>query len=608
MTTESETGFHAQERIWVRNVYQGNSISEITTKAVISGTFLAALMVTFNVYMGMKTGWGVGGSIIAAILSFSVIRPFSTNFSVLENNISQTIASAGGSVGNIVNVIPALFLMATPQVGLIERPPTGTEIFFWIFFTSLLGVFFAIPLRKQIVVGENLRFPTGIACAETIRAIHGSKSEAKNKSLMLAATGAVSGIATWFRDGLPAIIPQSTAIPGTIQGCSLKSLTFGVSWSPMMFGAGFLVGPRVGNSMIAGSVIAYGWIVPWLNSSGIFQQIAQMAGQTGAIDQPSFPLIVKWTMWPGIALMVSYGLTASALKFRIIVQAFQSMKKVNYTTDNLQLEVPLKLWLSGLVFAGVGVIFMLSLCFHISVWIGIFVMPLAFIFSTIAVRATGETDINPAGSMGAVTQIIFGAFVPSAASTILAGGVSSACAGESADMMQDLKTGYLLGATPKNQSYGQMLGVLIGAVVAVPIFMVLVDAYGIGSEKLPAPAAVTWAGLAQMMENGLSALPPHALTAMVLGVLSGALIAALEIYKTPLRPYLPSAIGLGVAMVIPAIYSVSIFLGSTTLWLISRKRQDWITDYAGSIGSGCIAGEGLVGVLCAFLAVSGLLP
>lgn len=556
------------------------------------GAFLAALIVVFNIYMGLKTGWGAGGSILAAILGFAIIRIFTKNFTILENNLIQTMASAGGSIGNIVNVIPAIFILYT--TGIIKIKPTGFEIFLWIFFTSFLGVFFAIPLRKQIVEIEKLKFPTGTACAQTLVTIH--KQGAGKEAKTLGVVALISGIITWFRDGVPALIRSAIYLPGKLSGVSLKSLTVGMSMSPMMFGAGFLIGPRVGLSMFIGAVVGYLIIAPWIIGTGIVNQIAVM--MTGHIMPVSYGLIVKWTMWPALGLMIAYGIAATALKLRIIVRAFRSIKGISKT------EVPLK-WISlGVIFCTLGIIFVLERVFGVKMWVGLLVIPIAFILSTIAVRATGETDINPVGSMGSVTQILFGAVDPTALTTLLTGGVAASAASESADMMQDLKTGYLVGANPKKQTIVQLLGVFVGAIVAVPIFMVLIKAYGIGSEKLPAPAAITWSGLATMMSKGAAALPKFAAIALVIGSLIGVVIAVLEHKKIK---YLPSAVGLGVALIVPAIYSVSMFLGSFCMWLIDIRNPAWIEKYASSIGAGAIAGEGLVGVLVAILIVLGLI-
>ncbi|MFH1724543.1 MAG: OPT family oligopeptide transporter [Elusimicrobiota bacterium] len=599
------TSYDDEENAWLANVYRGDKLPEVTLKVIVVGGLMSGLMIVFNVYMGLKTGWGEGGSIIAAILGFAIVRAFRMPYSPLENNMTQTMASAGGSIGNIVNVIPALFLLAAS--GVIAQEPTWLDIFLWVFFTSFLGVFFAIPLRKQIIVVEKLRFPSGTACAETITAMHASGEGAMKKAQMLGGVGLAGGLMTWFRDGLPAIVPSATFLPGAIKGCAMKSLTLGLSWSPMMFGAGFLVGPRVAVSLLIGGIITFGLLAPWLYNSGILQEVARMMGETEALTAPKYPYVVKWTMWPGLAIMVTYGLAATILRWKVIGRAFKSMLGAKYGGAIAHLEIPFKLWLGGLLASSLGIILMLRLRFDVPLWVGVMVIPLSFIFSTIAVRATGETDINPVGAMGAVTQIFYGTVYPGVEPTLLTGGVTAAGASEAADMMQDLKTGYLLGATPKKQTYIQLLGVLIGSIIAVPIFLVLIKAYGIGSEKLPAPAAITWSGLAQMVSGGVSTLPAYAFTALILGSIIGTGVALVEGLKPEWRSFMPSAVGLGVAMVVPAVYSVSIFLGAAVFILIRSKSPEWIDNYAAAVGAGGIAGEGLIGVLAALLVVAGIL-
>ncbi len=180
---------------------------------------------------------------------------------------------------------------------------------------------------------------------------------------------------------------------------------------------------------------------------------------------------------------------------------------------------------------------------------------------------------------------------------LLTGGVAAGGASEAADMMQDLKTGWLVGATPKKQVYAQLMGVTIGSVFCAGIFWVLIQGAPIGSERWPAPAAITWSGLAQMMAQGASALPRGAITALLVGTAIGIAIPLIsEHAPKSVVKWMPSAVGLGVAMVVPYQYCVSIFLGSMIYLGIKMKKPAWVLAFAGAIGAGGIAGEGLAGV------------
>ena len=636
----------AVEQQWLDEVYKGHSLPELTLQVVVLSIGLGALMIAFNIYMGLKTGWGEGGSIIAVILGFAIMRSMGRKYSVLENNATQTFASAAGSLGNIVNVIPALILLA--ESGVIERGPTFTEVLLWVFFTSFLGVFFAIPLRRQMLVIDRLTFPTGTAAAQTIQAMHASGGEAIMKARALGLMGLVSGVITWLQQGPGGFLPHALMVPAKLKllfGIPLAKLTVGAAFSPMMVGAGFLVGPRVGISLAIGGFAAFGLLAPWVIHAGIAEDIAFSLLKTDVVDQcramfteatpkdadwfaancksvaqlqagSYYSLVVKWTMWPGLGIMVASGLTATALKGKIILAALGSLLKpgAGGASPIEHLQFPMKYWLIGFVLSVIGVCGMLQVSFGVPWFFGLVAVALSFVLAVIAVRATGETDINPVGAMGSVTQIAFGSMqgamgtAVGAATTanLLTGGVAAGGASEAADMMQDLKTGWLVGATPKRQVYAQLLGVTIGSFFCAAIFWLLIQQAPIGSEQWPAPAAVTWSGLAQMMAQGASALPRFALPGLLVGIAIGVILAvAVDKASDGIKKWLPSAIGLGVAMVVPYIYSVTIFLGSMAYLFIKRRNPLWIAAFAGAIGAGGIAGEGLGGVIAAFVGLLG---
>ncbi len=643
-TTPEEVA--AAEQKWLDEVYKGDSLPELTLQVVVLSIGLGALMIAFNIYMGLKTGWGEGGSLIAVILGFAIMRSMGRKYSILENNATQTFASAAGSLGNIVNVIPALILLA--ESGVIERGPTFTEVLLWVFFTSFLGVFFAIPLRRQMLVVDRLVFPTGTASAQTILAMHSSGGDAIKKARALGLMGMVSGVITWLQQGPGGFLPHALMVPEKLKllfGIPLAKLTVGAAFSPMMVGAGFLVGPRVGISLAIGGFAAFGIMAPWVIDAGIAEEIAISLLRGDVADAcvaqfkdattrdevffgancgslvkleagAYYSIVVKWTMWPGLGIMVASGLTATAMKGKIILSALKTLVSpgAGGASPIEHLQFPMKYWIIGFFLSVVGVCGMLQLSFGVPWFFGLAAVALSFVLAVIAVRATGETDINPVGAMGSVTQIAFGsaqgaigtAVGAATTANLLTGGVAAGGASEAADMMQDLKTGWLVGATPKRQVYAQLMGVTIGSFFCAAIFWVLIKQAPIGSEQWPAPAAITWSGLAQMMAQGSSALPRFALPGLLTGTTLGVILAiAVEKASDGVKKWLPSAIGLGVAMVVPYIYSVTIFLSTMAFLFIKRRNPAWILAFAGAIGAGGIAGEGLGGVIAAFVGLLG---
>jgi len=643
-TTPEEVA--ALETWWLENVYKGHRLAEFTLQVFVVSVLLSGLMIAFNIYMGLKTGWTEGGAIISVILGFAIIRGLGRKYTTLENNITQTFASAAGSLGNIVNVIPALILLEMD--GIIAHGPTFTDVLLWVFFSSFLGVFFAIPLRRQTVVIDQLVFPTGTAAARTIEAMHDTGAAAMRKARALGVTGLVSGLFTWLRDGPGGFLPGAFMAPAKmagIGGIAWQNLTIGAAASPMMLGAGFLVGPRVGISLAIGGFVAWGILAPLVHVHGIDMVIATQMTASSAVDQctalmadPAFPdglaaerlawfqgncrymwsihtqdffsVLVKWTMWPGIGVMVAAGLTGFAIKLPIVLRGLRSSlsRRGGGASPIAHLELPTWQWAVGLLLAGVGVTLMLVYRFGVPWYFGPLAIGLSFILAVIAVRATGETDINPVGAMGHVTQIAFGTLQTGSAAAVsqittanlLTGGVAAAGASEAADMMQDLKAGWLVGSTPRKLVYAQLLGVLFGSVFCSVIFWVLIQAHPIGSTYWPAPAGITWSGVATMMAQGTAALPPYALLALLCGVVVGMFIPLLGAFGPKwIEPWLPAAIGVGVAFVVPYIYSFSIFLGSAICWVLRKRDAQWANNYASAVGAGGIAGEGLAGVLAA---------
>ncbi len=553
-------------------------IPEFTFRAVLMGIILGILVMTQNVYMGLKTGITEAGSILSAILCFAFFRSFKMNLSILENNIAQTVSTAAGSIGIIVSVIPALHL--------IGYPLSGFQIFTFILLLGLLGIFFTIPLRKQMLILDKLTFPTGTACATTIKTMHVHAGEALGQAKALGITGLISAGITWFRDAIPTIIPSLTAIPLSISKFSFESLSLGIYTSPMILSVGLLVGIRIGISLLIGAILSWGIIGPIL----VDRQIIENIGHSE---------ITHWTMWPAISLMVASGFTSLAIRSKIIIQSLKSMMSISTSRKEL-IDFPFRIWIVGIGTITFALVILLQIIFQIPFWIGFFAILFSFLLAMVAIRSYGETDINPVGTMGHANQIATGLISHGTSVTNLAaGGITAGCSDVSASVMQVFKTGYLLGANPLKQIYSQFIGILIGAVVSVFVFLTVTNTYGIGTENNPAPAAIPWSGMATFLSEGLDILPPYCLTAILFGSLLGITMTLLE--KTPIKHVIPSPLGIGIGMVIPGFISLTLFIGSLVGKLIEKINKKWSEKYITSIASGGIAGEAIIGVLISIL-------
>jgi len=579
-----------EEALWLATTYRGHKEPELTLRALVPGILLGVVIVAYNVYMGLRTGWGEGGSILAAILGFALMRALRQKYSVLENNLTQTTASASATVGNAMNLIAAFFLMGVAI--------SGWQVLVWLISMSALGVLFAVPLRRQLVVGEKLVFPTGTACASLISTMHAKGGEGMRKAHALLITGCVGAAVTWLRDTAflgPLRIPSHFYFDWLrlkIGGFASRELLLGVEASPMILGAGFLIGPRVGVSLGVGAIASWAILAPWLVTHGVIENLGYRS-------------VTGWTMWVGSSVLVSASLTSMVLRWRVITRALASMGKARRQALGA-LEIGRTPWVVGLVLSAVAVSLVLRVSLGIPLWMGGLGIVMSFLLAVVAVRATGETDIAPLGAVGHVTQIVNGALSPgNAMANLGAGIVTAGGAGEAADLMQDLKTGYLLGATPRRQVIGQLVGVVVGALCAVPIFFLLTQAHGLGTEKLPAMAAVVWSNFAQLLSRGFGVLPPFALTGVAIGVAVGILFGVLE--KTRVRRWLPSPVGFGIGMIFPAFQGITMMVGGLVRGAVDRWRPRWSEQYAYLTAAGLIAGEGLIGIVVAVLIARGLL-
>jgi putative OPT family oligopeptide transporter len=565
---------------------------QLTLRAVLSGALIGGIVSAMNIYFGLRTGWGFGGSLIAAILSYSLfqlIRP-KTPFGVLETNIAQTAGSAAGSMSSTAGLVACI-----PALKMLGYDLSVWELTFWAIAIAYLGVFFAVPLRTQMVVVEKLRFPTGTATAETIVAIFAEGKEAIKKSKTLLYMALAAGVFTLAAFFIPVI-----GHPPIIKMIGLGAIAawgFSILISPMMFGAGILIGPRVGISLFLGAILSWGIIAPAVTDMGwVGSNI--MDYKTGARG---------WILWPGVALMVTDALMALFMSYKTVITTFKKIKLPNEIEIGSN-SIPKLWWMGGLAVSTVMTTIIANIIFNIHPLITVLAVVLSGVLSVIAVRSTGETDINPIGGMGKITQMVYGVISPGNISTnLLAAGITGAGASQAADMMQDLKTGHMLGANPRSQFKAQCLGIITGIIFAVPIYKLFDSAYTIGQGDIPAPAAHAWKAMAQVLTRGAEAMPAHSFWAVTAAIIFGIILSILK--KVPkVQNYVPSGLAMGIAFIVPAYYSIAMFFGAMFLVLWKRKSPIGSEQLSFAVASGLVAGEGLMGVVRAILTLLGVKP
>ncbi len=570
----------------------------LTLRALISGILIGAVLTPCNVYSGLKIGWSFNVSIIGLLLVagfWGLLSRFhlARSLDAGEGNIAQTTASSSANIisGGLVAPIPALAMMSGHNLPAVQLIP-------WVFAVSFLGIWVAWYLRASLIFRSGLPFPTGRATAETLIEIFAKGHEAALKLRVLLSATVIAGGLKWLDTGLfplprPSfgfILPASGKLSG-YAGISAKNLTFTFDPSLMLAGFGAIIGFRAGVSLLLGAVIAWGVLGPIGVNQGF------VAAGDADLDASWFADMIEWLLWPGVALMVGSALTRFALQ--AIDKKHPEPSDQPYENDGAG-----ALRLFGLVIAGAMVVILQVVIFDIHWLIAALAVPIAFLLAMVASRVVGETGIPPIGAIGKVSQLSTGAMAPTETTANLIGAnVAGGAAGQSADLLNDLKVGQMIGAAPRPQIVAQFFGIVTGSVVGSFVYLQLIPdpASMLITETWPAPAVATWKVVAETLSNGFGALPSSALYAAATGGVAGAFGAWLQHRHAP--RWLPNMPALGLAMVIPASIAFTMFFGSLIAKLLERYQPTLAQRFLIAVASGLIAGESLAGVLRALLGI-----
>lgn len=620
------------DRQWYEQVYKGrgDSMAQLTLRAVFTGGILGMFMAVSNLYTTLKLGWSFGVSITACVISFVVWNALRTllggrisQMTILENNCMQSTAMAAGSstgatIGTAFGAL--LLIQGTHQPWTLLAP--------FALLTAALGVFLAIPMKRQMINQEQLKFPSGIATAETLQSLYSKGIEALHKAWALLIALGLGGLIGLLRSygalaeqftvkGHPqawldkllanhVLIPEMISFTGRLNPLTHGSMAgLGFEPSVLLIGAGMITGLRVSLSMLGGSVLLYYVVAPQLLSVDLAN--AGVAGYVPSfkVNAEGFFNPMRWALWGGTSVMVFSSLIQLALNWRTVARAFSLFKKKNQSEHSAAMdaiEVPNSWLILGLIPITIGLVVVQYLAFKISIGLGLIAVAMSFLVSLVCCRATGETDTAPVGPMGKVTQLLY-AMLPGAKGlatvNLMSAGVTAASGNASADLLLDLKSGYLLGANPRKQFLAQFCGIFFGIFAVIPAWYLMVP----NKETLEAmnpPATNMWKATADLLTQGVHLLPKTAVWAIVIGAFIGLLLPVIEKIFPKARPYLPSAMGLGLAWVVPFQNALSFAIGAVIVFLwqrINRKNSD---TFAVPLASGLVAGESLI---AAFIAI-----
>lgn len=565
---------------------------ELTVTSIIIGALLAIVFGAANAYLGLKVGMTVSASIPAAVIAMGVIKMILRKNSPLETNMVQTIGSAGESLAaGAIFTLPALFLWASEGV---TEEPNLIEITLIALIGGLLGVFFMIPLRNALIVKEHnvLPYPEGKACAEVVLAGEKGGSSA---STVFAGMG-IAAVFKFVVDGLKAVVGEVSV---TIKGFAG---TIGTQIYPAVMSVGYICGPKISSIMFSGGLLSWMVLIPLIvffggDSVGALYE----SGGAGAVWS-------NYIKYIGAGALVGGGLISLAKSMPLIIKTFAEaikslMGKSTVSTKRTEKDINL------------GVVIAMVLLLTIAIWVidaipvpfigALIIVVFGFFFATVSSRMVGlvGSSNNPVSGM-TIATVLIATVLLKVTGMIGAQGMTAAIAIASivcivtaiaGDTSQDLKTGYLLGATPYKQQIGEIIGVVASALAIGGTLFLLNSAWGFGANGLDAPQASM---MKLIIEGVMGGNLPWAL------IISGACIAVVaEILRIPVLPF---AIGI----YLPVQLNACIMIGGLIRLVFDKmkikKDKETVINNGILFSSGMIAGEGLMGILLAVFAIFGI--
>lgn len=568
---------------------------EFTGTSIIVGVILAVLFGGANAYLGLRVGMTVSASIPAAVISMGIIRKILRKDSILENNMVQTIGSAGESLAaGSIFTMPVLFMWAAE--GVIQTPSLW-EMTLIALCGGILGVLFMVPLRRALIVKEHetLPYPEGTACAEVLQA--GEKGRA-SAGIVFSGLGIAAGY-KFLTDGLK-LFPSEV----DFQLRRYRGAGFGMDILPALAGVGFICGPKIASYMLSGGVV--GWLV-------LMPMITLFGGENIVYPgETSISLMSTWEIWSsyiryiGAGAVLAGGVISLIKSFPLIIRTFRdAIKGFSFKADGIpgeELDLPIAFVLLG---TGAVIAFMWLIPIIPVNLLGAFMIAVfGFFFATVSSRMVGlvGSSNNPVSGMAIATLLIATMILRKTGNgdksgmvvAITIGSIICVIAAMAGDVSQDLKTGYLVGATPMKQQIGELFGALVSAVAIGGVLYLLNQAWGYGSLELPAPQATL---MKLVVEGVMGGNLPWTLVFGGIGI-----AVVIEILGIPVLPF-------AVGLYLPIHLSTPIMAGGLIRLYMEKQRNISEKDKKTKIengtlyASGLIAGEGLVGILLAISAI-----
>ncbi|HET7500215.1 MAG TPA: OPT family oligopeptide transporter [Kofleriaceae bacterium] len=640
---------------------------QISLKALLAGLIVAVIMGMTYPYMVLKLGFGPNVSVVAAFLGFLFLRVFDVvgrrHYDRWQNNLVEAAGTSAAQTAFMCVLLGAFDLLRHNTNGALGIKLTPMMSFFWLATACTLGVLLAVPLRRHFVVDEKLAFADGTAAAETI-VVMDPPREASEKvrrnalrafravmwgvglsallmifredaKLVPHLRNVLGGLSGWLAAHIP-LVPEGYDAPWTlfrrvtsevgpdgaatqvIHGVVLANMAVGASYSLLSVGTGLIVGLRITGSMMIGGVFA--WVIApyFLVKYGVplhhVKGGADAAGHLMVVtDTPTRTEVLFWVMWPATGMLVAGGLTALALRWRLLVDTFRGLRNARIGSS----EMPLSFVVPGIIVFTIALCAVQAILLDMPVWMTVAAIVLSLPLMLVGLRVLGETNWGPISAVSNMMQGVFAAIAPgNVAANMVASGTTGTIAESSQAIMQDYKCGHIIGSKPRNITIMQLLAVPIGAAAVSWMYPVLVRTYHIYDEIDPKTGQVTkalltspisnkWSGFAQILKDGAGALPSSALWALVIFSLLGVVLTIVE-SRPGLRRFVPSPTGVGMGILVPFNVVFTMFLGGIAGHFWETRAKASADVYLLPLASGLIAGEALVAVFASiFLAAIG---
>ncbi len=588
--------------------------NEITWQSIVGAFFVSALISMAYPYIVLKLGMGPNVSVLAAFLGALFLLAFASKTrgaNALQNNVIQSAATSAASTAFMCVVVAAFgYLAMNESVGPEAQVSIGPwQMFFWLFCSGAIGVFFSALFRRYFVDDPQMIFADGVAAAETIKVLDGT-SDGSSRMRTLGVTAVVGAIVAFFRDGIAFLHTWLFA----------GRFSIGLEWNVLSVGTGLLIGINVGLSMLLGTAVVYFFgpiVMDHAGQSIVLSNVApQYVEQVQAIitaggqltpeqseflrlhgglaqryvQDNHFSIAMMWFMWPATALMITAALTAVVLRWRSLVAMFRGLGQSKTSTVGRE-DVSLRTIIL------MSLLFMVLLAgfqhfnFNLPFWQTVAAVILGLPLILVGVRVLGETNNGPVSLMANTLQAVFRAFSPSIGHNLVAAGMSGNINSQGEGLMQVFKTGKLIGSTPRILTWVQFWAVGIGAAAVAIMYPILTNRYRLG-EELVAPTGLKLSNMAVLMSKGIAAFPPDALSWTIIAAVVGVLLTLLKDIKG--WRWLPSAAGFGFALILPGTLNVAIGIGAIIGWIWSKYSPESYERHCVTVASGFIGGEALI--------------